>query len=88
MRFIIVKEKIKKAKLQPFRQLQVNILEEKATAWTSLLGFKEIAKIQLAVSSIRCSYLNIRTVKINEPEKHTLTGAYFVSGLCLSNGSF
>lgn len=49
MRFIIVKEKIKKAKLQPFRQLQVNILEEKATAWTSLLGFKEIAKIQLAV---------------------------------------
>lgn len=88
MRFIIVKEKIKKAKLQPFRQLQVNILEEKATAWTSFLGFKEIAKIQLAVSSTRCSYLNIRTVKINEPEKHTLTGAYFVSGLCLSNGRF
>lgn len=45
MQFIIVKEKIKKAKLQLFRHLQVNILEEKATAWISLLGFKEIAKI-------------------------------------------
>lgn len=45
MQFIIVKEKIKKAKLQLFRHLQVNILEEKATAWISLLGFKEIAKV-------------------------------------------
>lgn len=47
MRFIIVKEKIKKAKLQPFRQLQVNILEEKATAWTSLLGLKKLQRFNL-----------------------------------------
>lgn len=88
MQFIIVKEKIKKAKLQPFRQLQVNVLEEKTTAWTSLLGFKDIANIQLTVSSTRCSYLDMRTVKINDPKKYTLTGAYFVTGLCLSDGRF
>lgn len=38
------------------------------------------------MSSSRCFYFDIRTFKFNEPKKHTITGGYLFSCLCLSEG--
>lgn len=86
MQFIVVKEQLKKAKLQTFRQLHLNISVEKTSDWINLKKLKSIASVQLSVSSSRCFYFDIRTSKLNEPKKHSITGGNLFSGLCLSEG--
>lgn len=51
----------------------------------NLKKLKGIASIQHSVSS-RCFYFDIRTSKLNEPKKHTITGGYLFSCLSLSEG--
>lgn len=86
MQYIIVKEQLKKAKLQTFRQLHVNISVEKKPDWLNLKKLRGIASVQHSVSSSRCFYFDIRTLKLNKPNKHSITGGYLFSCLCLSEG--
>lgn len=85
MQLFMVKKQLQRAKLQTFRQLHVNISVEKTPDWMNLKKVRNIASVQHSVSS-RCFYFDIRTLQFNEPKKHTITGGYLFSCLCLSEG--